>query len=147
MHHDSSLGYLVVRTYKSLNRRFLRIVGDFGLTAPQAGVLRRLFEEDGLSSSELTARLFSDSSTIVAIVDRLEGKGLLTREDDPQDRRVNRLCLTDKARKIQPTFMSQIDEFDRDIRSALSPQEIRALQTGLEKLCRLAEAKSEKLQR
>jgi DNA-binding MarR family transcriptional regulator len=142
--YDESLGFLIARAFKSLNKRFLKIVGDFGVTAPQAGVLGRLFEEDGLSASELKARLFSDSSTIVAIVDRLEGKGLLTREDDPQDRRVNRLCLTDKAKKMQPEFMSRIGEFERAIRNVLSQQEIRVLKTGLEKIYLFAEIESEK---
>jgi len=67
---------------------------DFNITIKQFGVLNTLYDENRLTSRELVERLFSDSSTIMAIVDQLENKELIRREPNLQDRRIKHLTLT-----------------------------------------------------
>ncbi|MBW2087162.1 MAG: MarR family transcriptional regulator, partial [Deltaproteobacteria bacterium] len=135
------IGFLISRTHKILKKKLTTLVQDYDLTVRQYGVLRRLYEEDGLPARELVVRLYSDSSTIIDIIDRLEEKGLVRREADPHDRRVNRIYLTDKARVILPKILSRVDRFERAIYRHLSPQETKAIKTGLNKLHKLAVAK------
>jgi len=88
-------------------------------------VLNTLYDENRLTSRELVERLFSDSSTIMAIVDQLENKELIRREPNLQDRRIKHLTLTDKAKKIKTELINRVDEFDNNMLDSLSEDEIR----------------------
>lgn len=116
----------------------MEILSEFGLTPPQFAVLKRLYEEDGRSASELVDRLFSDRSTIMAIIDKLEEKDFVRREPDRLDRRVNRIFLTEKAGRIQPDLLAKTEELLRAVSSVLSPEEIEILVNSLTKLYRFA---------
>ncbi len=143
MSQKEYLGYLIARTHKVLKKRLATFLSRYDLTVRQHGVLKVLLEEDGLPARELVVRLFSDSSTIMDIIDRLEEKGLVRRETDPQDRRVNHIFLTDEAKILLPEIRNQTDRFEQAIYRLLSPEEIEALKTGLTKLCMLATSKKE----
>jgi len=143
MKFDESLGYLIFRTHKALKKGFMAIIDEYGLTERQFAVLRRLHEREGQSAVELVSHLFSDSSTLAAVIDRLEQKGMVRREDDPSDRRVNRLFLTDKAGDFMPRLMERMTGLENERRRAFSRQEVRALKSALLKLYRLGMAKEQ----
>lgn len=138
MYLDENIGYLIAKAHKSLKKKHMEILSEFGLTPPQFGVLKRLYEEDGRSASELVDRLFSDRSTIMAIIDKLEEKDFVRREPDRLDRRVNRIFLTEKAGRIQPDLLAKTEELLRAVSSVLSPEEIEILVNSLTKLYRFA---------
>ena len=94
-----------------------------------------------MPARELVIRLYSDSSTIMNIIDRLEEKDLVKREIDPNDRRMNRIFLTRRSMAILPKIMGLVDGFEKAIYRNLLPREIEALKSGLTKLYRLAEGK------
>ncbi len=132
------MGYLIARTHRFTRQKATKILSEYDFTAPQFGVLRRLHEEDGLSAKDLVARLFSDSSTIMDIIDRLEEKGCVRRENRRGVRRENRIFLTNRAKETIPEVLKQLDEWDQAIRALLSPQETKALEEGLKKIFELA---------
>ena len=70
----------------------------------------------------------------MAILDRLEKKDLVRRRTNPNDRRMNNLYLTPKAKKFIPALVSESDELDRQPRKLLSLGECKALESGLSKL-------------
>jgi len=63
------------------------------------GVLKIISSTD-FTISELSQKLFIASATLVPVIDCLEKDGLITRHDDPKDRRRNPLSLTLKGEKI-----------------------------------------------
>jgi len=128
------LGYLIARTHKALKKKITAIVGDYNLTVPQYGILRRLYHNDGLPARDLTALLFMDSSTIMAVIDRLEAKGLVRREANRVDRRINNIHLTPKAKTMLPDLLAQVDELDQALHDLLSQEEVRSLRATLDKL-------------
>ena len=132
------IGYLIARTHRFTRKKATKILSGYDYTAPQFGVLRRLHEEDGLPAKDLVDSLFSDSSTIMDIIDRLEEKGLVKRENQRGVRRENRIFLTNQARKTIPEVLKQMGEWDQAIRGLLSPQEAVALEEGLKKIYELA---------
>src|SRR5579885_2988198 len=66
-------------------------ISSLELTPPQIDVLRELAANNGLSLKELSARVGLGHSTVSGIVDRLEQRGLLNRQPDPDDKRVTRI--------------------------------------------------------
>ena len=93
---DQTVGYAVghaaARIKIALRRVFVAAGHD--VTPDQWVVLYRLAETEGLTQAELGERTVKDKTTITRILDRLEGRELLTRRRDPSDRRSQRLHLT-----------------------------------------------------
>lgn len=65
-----------------------------GFAPADAGILRLLRGEAGLSQQELAKRLGIHPSRLVAILDGLESRGLVERRPNPEDRRLYSLHLT-----------------------------------------------------
>ena len=74
---------------------------EIGLYRGQSGVLRILWEEEGVTHSELADRLHVRPATISNMVRRMEKAGFVKRQPDQEDRRVSRVYLTDAGRAIQ----------------------------------------------
>ena len=81
-----------------LGQHFFSRSAEFDLSAQQAKAFHELRQP--LSMGELADRLFCDASNVTGIVDRLEARGLVERQADPDDRRVRRLVLTDAGRTL-----------------------------------------------
>ena len=61
------------------------------------GVLLSLWDKDGLKANELGKRAGLEPSTMTGLLDRMERDGLVKREPDPNDRRANRIHLTQEG--------------------------------------------------
>ena len=70
------------------------------LTAPQYAALYMLNDHPGIDQATLAGLIAYDRPTIGGVVDRLVGKGLVTRATNPEDRRAKRLALTDAGRDL-----------------------------------------------
>jgi len=110
--NQPSLGSLANDVVRLMNRTFDERVGHIGLTRAQWKALLHLTRREGMTQSELSEILEVRPPSLARLVDRLEASGWLERRADPQDRRTNRLYLTDR---IEPTLKavhrmaSQID--------------------------------------
>ncbi len=69
------------------------------LTLPQAMLLRQL--GDALPMNEAAGKLHCDPSNVTGIVDRLESRGLIERQQGTTDRRVKHLALTRDGRRMR----------------------------------------------
>ena len=65
------------------------------LTAPQMAIMGILVRSEGLSLKELSKRAALAHSTVSGIVDRLEKRGMVAREPDPEDARFSRIVVTE----------------------------------------------------
>jgi len=86
-----------------------------GITADQFVVMTILAEEPRLSQREIVDRAYSDANTVGAILKRLEGKRLVTREAHPSDGRVWCVFLTESGIKRQ----RQASDESRDLHEKL----------------------------
>ena len=94
---------LVDLVAKRLTRVQRQQIGSTELTPAQHSVLRLLWERDERQFSELAAACCCSPSTITGVVDTLEGKGMVTREANPQDRRSLLVRLTEMGRSMEQT--------------------------------------------
>ena len=83
--------------------RSQRVLADaaarYGLTELQIRVLRYLYRSGPTPIGVLADYLANDPSTLTTFVDRLEQRGYLERRNDPADRRVKRIALTDSGER------------------------------------------------
>src|SRR5690348_7367953 len=70
------------------------------LTMQQLKVALILADRGSTPGRELAQTLGTGLGTVTGIVDRLVAQGLVTRREDPNDRRIRRVELTDAGRRM-----------------------------------------------
>jgi DNA-binding MarR family transcriptional regulator len=70
---------------------------EHGMTRAQWGALVRLERQEGMTQAELAENLEIQPISLVRLIDRLCQAGLVERRPHPNDRRANRLYLTQKG--------------------------------------------------
>src|SRR5271169_1006082 len=83
------LGYLLKRAQQRLVQASAPALAPYGVDGRELAVLAVLAAETPLSQQEAAGQLGVDRTTMVALVDALEGKGLVVRHRSLQDRRRN----------------------------------------------------------
>jgi len=81
-------------------------VARLGLSAPDAGVIRIIASNPGISQQALAAHLGVLPSRMVALVDSLEEKGIVERRRSATDRRNYALALTERGGRSSASFLT-----------------------------------------
>ncbi|MCC6791962.1 MAG: MarR family transcriptional regulator [Thermomicrobiales bacterium] len=106
------------------------------LSLQQLTVLN-LVRTEGVTLAELARRTMVAPTVITGIVDRLERQGLIRREADPRDRRVNRLVLTDAGNEVSVAVEKSLVAEVAAQMTDYTESELADLARGLELLERL----------
>ncbi len=104
--------------------------GDFGVLA----ALRRAGAPFAVTPTELANTMMMTSGGMTSALDRLERKGLATREPNPADRRGSLVRLTETGRRVIDAAMEGHAEVEHRLVSALSDRQRSQLETLLRKL-------------
>ena len=124
----------VARVARLLRHAFDGDLQPFGLTAPQVGLLNRLVSEDGLVQAELGRRMLIEPATLTGMVQRLESAGWVRRQCDHENRRLQRVWLTEQARAAIPEI-HQVQERNRKrALTGLSTDQLTLLEAMLEQI-------------
>lgn len=78
-----------------------QLLEEIGLYRGQTPVLRALWETEGLTQTELVARMKITPATMTKMLQRMEKAGFIYRKPDAADQRVSRVYLTEAGRAIQ----------------------------------------------
>jgi DNA-binding MarR family transcriptional regulator len=110
---DARLGFLL----KHAQLRFAVVaqaaLQPYGIDGRELAVLSRLSGPDPMSQQEAARQLGIDRTTMVALIDGLEGKHLVERHTDPGDRRKNIVELTAAGRETLAPATEAADEAER----------------------------------
>jgi DNA-binding MarR family transcriptional regulator len=126
--------YRLIRAAKQLGVFVGDRLGPLGLHTGQERLLAVLWDEEGLSQSELVDRLSVQPPTVTAALQRLEREGFLRREPDPANRRVSRVYLTARGRAVEAPIREIFAEAESRFLTDLSPAERRELVGLLDRL-------------
>lgn len=94
------LGYLIHDVSRLRRSAFDRCMKPLNVTRSQWWVLAYLSREDGMTQSQLAEELDLGKVAIGGLIDRLEKSGLVRRESDASDRRVNRVFLQPESKAL-----------------------------------------------
>ncbi|HSU44607.1 MAG TPA: MarR family transcriptional regulator [Casimicrobiaceae bacterium] len=129
-----SLGILISGLSKAWREELDRRLRPLGLTRVQWQALLGLSRSGGrLVQRELSDYLEIGAPATVALVDRMERDGLVTRSAVPDDRRRNAVVLTPKARRLLASIESAAGKLRREVMSGLTREEVDTLFTLLGK--------------
>jgi len=110
-------------------------LGELPLSPPQANLLFTIaHKNDGVSVKELAEITGVTPGAITQFVDNLVGKGLVTREGDPTDRRIVRLKITRTAEDRFERFREEHLTSFAKIFDVLTDDEIKQLITLMDKV-------------
>ena len=121
------LGYHLRRAQVAVFQHFTQAMGEADITPGQFGVLSVINGNPGLSQTQLGNALGIDRSTVVAVIDRLEGRGLVMRTASPTDRRSHALKLSEAGEALLKRLEVMVRAHEQHIARALSPDEQRQL--------------------
>lgn len=98
--YDDVLGYLLKHVHVMLEERTDGALHQFGLNARDLGVLRVIAGGDQTSQQDVAGTLGVDRTSMVALLDALEAKGIISRRPSELDRRRNLVELTESGRDL-----------------------------------------------
>jgi DNA-binding MarR family transcriptional regulator len=128
------LGFHIRLAYVTVYRHFMDTFADLELTQKQVSVLWLVDDNPGVAQTDLAQRLFMDRATTMGIVNRLQGRGLLTRGPSPEDRRRKTLYLTDDGRDLLLRARHCIFEHEKWLKSRFSKNEVKTLMGLLDRI-------------
>ena len=99
-----------------------------GLSLPNNGVLKVLWEQDNQSGVGLGERLVLDNVTIAGLFDRLEQADLIERKAHATGRWVNRVVLITRGRDLQVSLDRDLERMNQDFLNKFSPEAVASLQ-------------------
>ena len=131
---DEPLGFLIHQTAHALSQCYGTLMAPSGLTRPQVRVILWTDHMPGITQAELCEQLNSSAMAMTGLLDRMENKNLIKRVQDPKDRRVKRIFLTDGALALKPEMEAISEKLKAEVRAGLTPQEIATAQRVLTKM-------------
>jgi DNA-binding MarR family transcriptional regulator len=133
---QNSTASMLAQTCKYLRARVHASLDEIGLYRGQQFVLCALWEQEGITHSELADKLHVQPATVTNALKRMEQAGLVVRRQDARDRRVSRVYLTDAGRDIRGAVEQVWGELEAKTFAGFSTEERAKL---CDFLCRIRE--------
>ncbi|MBO2675442.1 MarR family transcriptional regulator [Shewanella algae] len=123
MNRKESLGYLVshlnVELQHELDSRLKRYQLDIKLWP----VLFALWQEEGISQTELSRRCDVANYTMTRLLDQLQVQGLIYRHQEEDNRRAFQIYLTDQAKAMEQDLIREAERVNEKFMAALDEPE------------------------
>ncbi len=88
------------RIIRAIDLRSRFLVNKFGITGPQITVMHELSCHGGISICDLKKTVYLSQATVAGIIERLEKKGFVKKQQCRKDKRRTEIWLTDKGSRV-----------------------------------------------
>ena len=130
------LGFLIHDVSRLRRSAFDRCMKPLNITRSQWWVLAYLSREDGMTQSQLAEELDLGKVAVGGLIDRLEKSGLVRRDPDASDRRVNRVFLEPKSKQLIARMRKVSHRLNMQILGGLADKELEATALTLDAMKR-----------
>jgi MarR family transcriptional regulator, 2-MHQ and catechol-resistance regulon repressor len=131
---------VMMKAMRALTRYATAGIEETGLGLSDFGVLEVLLHKGPLPVNTIGPIVDLTAGSISIAVDRLFAKGLVSRVESAEDRRVRIVALTPRGKDlIDSAFQKHSGQMKR-VFSELSPEELRSLEVALKKIGKRAAA-------
>mgnify|MGYP001559982976 CR=1 FL=1 len=135
---NGTIAFALADVSRLMRRSFDQRARSIGVTRAQWRVLTMLMRHEGINQGGLADLIEVEPITLCRMIDRLAEASLVERRPDPNDRRVWRLFLTDKARALLNDLKLLAGDLTQEAMDGITPQEqeqlrilLRAIRTNL----------------
>jgi DNA-binding MarR family transcriptional regulator len=124
----------LLRAVERLSRGLTETISRADLTPTQYNALRILrgAGQEGASCSEVSERMITKDSDITRLLDRLEARGLISREREAKDRRRIVTRITDEGLRVLAELDAPVAETHRNQLGHLGEKQLASLSKLLE---------------
>ena len=124
--HGELYSFITGKASTAIARRLQKNFKQNGvdITIEQWSELYHLWKEDGKSQQQLCDATFRDKPSITRLVDNLEKLKLVKRVASKGDRRINLICLTPEAQKLQVHTMALANQTLNEALAGVTPGQI-----------------------
>lgn len=134
--NDQSTGNLLRLIYKTINEQLDEGLLPLGLTGAQWRPIVLLDVGNVNTAAELADLIGVDTGAMTRTLNRLEAKGLITRERSEEDKRVVKLALTEKSHHLRVEIFKTIERILNQFFECFSKEEFELYNQLNKKLLR-----------
>ncbi len=140
--HIASVLVAIRRVIRATDLHSRNLIKITGLTAPQQLVLMTIKEHESIIVGDLAQLMSLSQATFSSILDRLEDRGLVTREKAPQDKRRVNLKLTERGTEVVKDAPLPLQNRFVERFSALPEWEQSQITAALQRIAHMMDADS-----
>jgi MarR family transcriptional regulator, organic hydroperoxide resistance regulator len=129
-----TLGYLLMQVSKAHHDRARQRLSPLGLYNGQEIILLYLQQEDGQSQTALAEKLCIQPATLTKSLDRMERSGLSQRKQNPDDRRITQVHITERGQELCSSINDVWQKLDIETFAVLTAEEQETLRYLLAKV-------------
>lgn len=130
-------GFLITQIKQIGGRVFERILNAKNIDAfngAQGRILYILWQQDGITISDLSQKTGLASTTLTSMLDRMETANLISRNRERSDRRKVQIHLTQEAQKLESAYNEVTEEISQIYYRGFSEAEIDQLEHALQRI-------------
>ena len=132
--------YLTSQAMRNFAEKVLR---PYDLTIEQLHLLKNMPGDSSLTQREFCDVANKTPANMTRMLDRLEIKGLVTRRDNPKDRRASLLNLTPQGQSVVSDVHSVFEAFSSQLLEGISEKDQKTMRKSLEKMIQNVEIMTE----
>ena len=131
---------VLVKAFQAASKYLYAGLEETGIDDTDFRILEALLNKGPLPVNTIGPKVYLTPGSISVAVDRLVERGLVSRVESPEDRRIRVVSLTSKGKElITPVFRKHAAEIGKVFADA-SPKEVRTLKKILKKIGKRAES-------
>lgn len=130
-------GFLITKIKQLGDRIFEKVLSERNIDAfngAQGRILYVLWQEDGVPIKTVSDQCGLAITSLTTMLERMEKQGLITRIQDPSDKRKTLLFLTDKARSLKNDYDEVSNQMGDIYYRGFSEDEIRQFEGYLDRV-------------
>ena len=130
-------GFLITKIKQLGDRIFEKVLSERNIDAfngAQGRILYVLWQEDGVPIKTVSDQCGLAITSLTTMLERMEKQGLITRIQDPSDKRKTLLFLTDKARSLKNDYNEVSNQMGDIYYRGFSEEEIRQFEGYLDRV-------------
>lgn len=120
---QESPGFLISKLSHRMAVELDKALKKYGVTISQWAILNLLWQKEGLSQVELQQILGLEGATITGLLQRMESGGFVKRSPDLDDRRIQRIYLTELGRSLEVPLCAEAHQVNEKTLKGFSPDE------------------------
>jgi DNA-binding MarR family transcriptional regulator len=119
---DSIARYISI-LYRSGGSYLAKRFSKYNIGSGQQTFLIYLSFNEGITQDELSSELYVDKATTARALKKLEKEGYILRKTDEEDKRANRVYLSEAGRQIMPDIYSILEQWNEILTADFTDEE------------------------
>lgn len=131
---ESEIRILLQSIAIQTRKRYANQLRELGLHIGQELALSHLWEQDGITQSQLRLKMGSEASTVSNMLRKLEQDDIIYRKVDDADHRISNVFLTAKGRQLEGPIMEIWKAHEQVLLAGIVPEELLLLRRILQQM-------------